>query len=105
MSVRPPLKKRFSEIHRRQKSSDSLLVGVSSKSSIKALPATKRGNLVLTMRYHGEESHFVVHLINATDLPMKNNNLLDTFARLYLVMPSKQLRLQSKVRRITRRHK
>ncbi|XP_031560460.1 synaptotagmin-4-like isoform X2 [Actinia tenebrosa] len=101
MSARPQLKKRFSEIHRRQKSSDSIIVGVGSKPSAKVLLATKRGNIVLTMRYSGEENQFIVHLINATDLPMKNNNLLDTFARLYLVMPSKQLRQQSKLHKKT----
>ncbi|KAK3717898.1 hypothetical protein QZH41_014893 [Actinostola sp. cb2023] len=98
LTAKLPLKKRFSEIHRRQISSDSLLGSIKSS---KELPASKRGNLVLTMRHHEYEKKLTIYLVNATDLPMKNNNLLDTFARLYLIMPSKQLRQQSKVHKKT----
>lgn len=76
-------------------SNDSLL---GSMISSKELPASKRGNLSLSIKYEEGEKKLTVHLVNAIDLPMKNNNLLDTFARLYLIMPSKQLRQHSKVR-------
>ncbi|XP_032239638.2 synaptotagmin-4 [Nematostella vectensis] len=97
---RPPLKKRFSEIHRRT-SSDSLGVSTANPKPTKPLPSTKRGKIMLTIGFNEEKKQLVVHLVNAVDLPMKNNNLLDSFVRLHLSMPMKQHRLQSKVHKKT----
>ena len=61
----------------------------------------KRGNVALKMTYSKDLHTLEVHLINATELPIRHGRMLDVFARLSLKTPSKRERFQSKVHKKT----
>ena len=57
----------------------------------------KRGNVNFKVNYVKDKHALEVHLVNATGLPIKRSQLLDSFARISLKTPSKHLRHQSKI--------
>lgn len=59
------------------------------------------GNVVFKMTYQTDQHTLEVHLINATELPIRHGRLLDAFARLSLKTSSKRQRFQSKVNKKT----
>ena len=61
----------------------------------------KRGRVDFKISYLQEGHTLQVHLINATELPMKHGNLLNSFARLSLRTPAKHQRHQSRVHKKT----
>lgn len=78
----------------------------SSEVSYAKKPARKRsrvpqkdacGNVIFKLAYSKDQHTLEVHLINATELPIRHGRLLDAFARLSLKTPSKRQRFQSKV--------
>ena len=50
-----------------------------------------------SLEYSQEENKLEVHLLNATDLPMKDNILVDSYATISLVSPTKKHRRETKV--------
>ena len=59
------------------------------------------GNVVFKMTYQADQHTLEVHLIHATELPIRHGRLLDAFARLSLKTSSKRQRFQSKVHKKT----
>ncbi|XP_022796241.1 uncharacterized protein LOC111334661 [Stylophora pistillata] len=50
----------------------------------------KRGEITLKLTFSGDRRTLEVHLINATELPLRHGRMLDVFARLSLKTPSKR---------------
>lgn len=67
----------------------------------KSLAPQKHGNVIFKMTYQADQHKLEVHLINATELPIRHGRLLDGFARISFKSPSKHQRLQSKVHKKT----
>lgn len=63
----------------------------------KSRVAQSRGKVDFKVNYAREKHVLEVHLINATGLPIKHGNLLNSFARLSLKTPSKHQKRESKV--------
>ena len=63
--------------------------------------AESRGKVDFKVNYAREKHVLEVHLINATSLPIKHGNLLNSFARLSLKTPSKHQKRESKVMKKT----
>lgn len=53
--------------------------------------------LTFSLAYCKEENKLELHLLNATDLPMKDNGLVDSYATVSLVTPKKKHRRETKV--------
>lgn len=61
----------------------------------------KRGNVTIKVTYQADQRTLEVHLINATELPIRHGRMLDVFARMTLKTPSKRQRFQTKVHKKT----
>lgn len=59
------------------------------------------GNVVFKMTYQADQHTLGVHLIHATELPIRHDRFVDAFARLSLKTSSKRQRFQSKLHKKT----
>ena len=83
----------------RRKSANEVSYTGSRRSRRNSQVSRKRGKITLKMTFAEDLRSLEVHLINATELPLRHGRMLDVFARLSLKTPSKRRgeRLQSKL--------
>lgn len=62
---------------------------------------TEVGRLTFSLAYSKEENKLELHFLNATDLPMRNNALVDSYAIVSLVAPTKKQGRETKVHKKT----
>ena len=62
---------------------------------------TKGGHLTFSLAYSNKENKLELHFLNATDLPMRNDALVDSYASISLVAPTKKQTRETKVHKKT----
>lgn len=89
------------KMEKKRRHSTSKMTYANKPARKKSLAPQKPGNVIFKMTYQADQHKLEVHLINATELPIRHGRLLDAFARLSFKSPSKHQRVQSKVHKKT----
>lgn len=89
------------KLEKKRRHSSSKIIYANKPARKKSRVPQKHGNVIFKVAYQGDQHTLEVHLINATELPIRHGRLLDVFARLSLKTPSKRQRFNSKVHKKT----
>ena len=90
-----------SKVNKQRRHSTSKTIYANKPARKKSRIPQNHGNVVFKMTYQADQHTLEVHLINATELPIRHGRLLDVFARLSFKTSSKRQRFQSKVHKET----